>query len=322
MRLNSQALLGLALAGVIASVAALAWLLSAHEAPAPAGAVQDGDSDRVAQLEQELRGRDALIGELRDRIQRLEARERTSLPAQLEAAAQSGSTQATPRAPEPANPPAASHAGSTSLVAWLQQLLPDKFASLTAEQVALLESLDLRGAKLTDADLARLGELPRLKDLCLRGTAVTDAGLASLRSLRLASLELRGTRITGDALASLPSETLQVLHLTDTQVRGADLARLPACPELRVLKLNELRIRDADLEALASHPSIRHLELDGTSITAAGVRRLLQFNPRLTRIELRRTGVSVADLEDLRASHPDCELVLDTQVQSLLLQGR
>jgi choline dehydrogenase-like flavoprotein len=315
MNRSRQSFLALVLGVALFSIAALAWWMLVPAVPqaSPEPRSDRGVPSRVAQLEQELHRRDALIAELQDRIHQLESRERTSLPDHAAAAPAPTEEQAS----------AGAHPPLQSVAAWLQQLLPDKLGGLTADELALLTTLDLRGAALTDADLARLVELSRLRNLCLRGAAITDAGIALLRGLPLEVLDLRGTKITGEGLSSLPAGTLQELHLTGTQVTGSDLYHLPPCPDLRVLKLNDLRVGDADLEALAAMPSIRHLELDGTTITAAGVRRLLQLNPGLTRIELRRTGITVADIADLRASHPNCELVLDAPlIQNLFIEAR
>ena len=204
--------------------------------------------------------------------------------------------------PEPAGIPAA--------VAWLQRVLPDRYESLTAQELAGLEELDLRGAALSDADLALLAPLTNLRVLGLRGTPVTDAGLAHLSGLALTSLDLRGTAVTSFGMARLPSATLEALHLTDSKVLGNELYLLPGMPHLAVLKLNRLQeLDDASIESLGAFPNLRHVELDGTRVTAQGLRRLFELNPDLKRIELRGVPVSEEALSELRAQHPSCELV-------------
>jgi len=47
--------------------------------------------------------------------------------------------------------------------------------------LAALETLDLRGTKVTDAGLAHLAGLTALKELNLSRTQVTDAGVAKLQ---------------------------------------------------------------------------------------------------------------------------------------------
>lgn len=193
---------------------------------------------------------------------------------------------------------------------FLQRALPEKFGALTAAEAEALTSLDLRGAKLTDADLALLAGLPSLESICLRGTAVTDAGLVHLRNLpNLTQVELRGMSVTGAGVAALPTERLTALHLTDTHVKGDELRYLPAMPKLEVLKLNRLGVDDAALGALDSFPALRHVELDGTSVTGVGLRHLLQSNPGIKRVELRQTNVTAESLAEIQQAYPGVELV-------------
>lgn len=192
---------------------------------------------------------------------------------------------------------------------WLKRVQPERFGALTVEQALTLEVLELRGVSLTDEDLPRLAAFPNLRSLGLRGTAITDEGLAALRALPLASLDLRGTKITGSGIASLPTNTLTALHLTDTQVTEATLARMPNLPALATLKLNRLRVGDAAIESLSIYGGLKHLEMDGTGLTDAGLMRLLELHPGLTRIEARQTSLSPQAIAAARTTHPGCEIV-------------
>lgn len=198
-----------------------------------------------------------------------------------------------------------------SALAWLRRVLPERYGELTAAEAAELVNLDLRGATITDEDLAHLAQFANLRDLSLRGTAITDAGLAHLARLDLAHLELRGTAITGEALHMLPTARMEALHLCDTRVAGADLARLPAMPGLKTLKLNFLQVDDAALEALDAYPALSHLELDRSLVTDRGLERILQLQPQLKRIELRNAGVSSQRIRELARDYPECEFVTD-----------
>jgi len=227
-------------------------------------------------------------------------------PPKEELRASSDETQAAPMA----SAPESKDAGIPEAVAWLQRVLPDRYGSLTAQELAGLDELELRGAPLTDADLALLAPLTNLRVLGLRGTPVTDAGLAHLSGLALTSLDLRGTAVTSFGMAQIPFATLEALHLTDSKVLGSELYRLPRMPNLAVLKLNRLaQLDDASIEALGCFPNLRHVELDGTHVTVQGLRRLFELNPDLKRVELRGVPVSEEALRELRAQHPSCELV-------------
>jgi hypothetical protein len=211
--------------------------------------------------------------------------------------------------PPPPPPPLTPLEGA---VAWLARVLPAQYANLTPAQALLLDSIDLRGATISDDELQHLRAFPRLTTLGLRGTAITDAGLPSLGGLQqLKDLDLRGTKITGSALGSLPWK-LEALHLTSTAVTGKYLFVLTSMPNLKVLKLNSLAIDDAALGTLAECTALRHLELDNTGITDNGLRGLFARNPNLTRVELRSTNVSPECLRDLTASYPTCEFISDT----------
>lgn len=67
-----------------------------------------------------------------------------------------------------------------------------------------LKELEIREAKLTDENLAPLGQIGSLERLSLSGNAqITDAGLARLESLfKLKYLDLSGTKVTDSAVAA------------------------------------------------------------------------------------------------------------------------
>jgi len=196
---------------------------------------------------------------------------------------------------------------------WLARMNRDAFGELTLEQAEALTELDLRGLDVYDTDLARLEALPNLESLGLRATEVTDAGLASLQRLgRLTSLDLRATLVSGVGLPDLP-RGLEQLHLTSTQVQGVDLFRLPPMPNLQQLKLNFLELDDTALDILAGYPNLRHVELDRTAISDDGLRRMLQYNPEITRVEIRDTKhVSASTVQELEQLYPGCEFVKAT----------
>lgn len=112
--------------------------------------------------------------------------------------------------------------------AQLRALLP------LAEQTA---DLDLRGAALSDADLATVGRLRHLTRLHLERTGVTDQGLAHLDSLRhLEYLNLHGTRVTDRGLQRLGTLTsLRSLFVWQTAVTPEGVRKLrERLPRLRV----------------------------------------------------------------------------------------
>ena len=102
------------------------------------------------------------------------------------------------------------------------------------ESMPRLNTLDLIGAAIGDADLPRLRGLPRLSHLYLDRTRITDAGLAHLVGLNIEHLELEGTAISDAGLPYLGQmQNLQTLHLTGSKVSDTGLQalrkQLPSC---------------------------------------------------------------------------------------------
>ncbi len=276
--------------------------------PAPSKvAVENREARMRAKLEEELRHNSKIIASLQARVAELE-RQMGALTMERHSAMdaiQTGQVAETAlgEVGVATTPPL------QAATNWLQQLFPERFADLNTEEAFYLRELDLRGAAITDADLTHLEDLPNLRHLSLRGTAVTDAGLLHIRGLsQLQHLELRGTRILGAGLQHLPM-SLESLDLTDTNVSEEAISRLPRLPSLRTMDLNRLALGDAVAEILGRFPELRHLELDGTRITDDGLKRLLELNPALERLELRGTVTSVEAAAELIKTHSQLTIV-------------
>jgi len=262
-------------------------------------------SAREAELASKLAQRDVEIAALRSDVDRLTLSlgEQRTVAEPVAAAEQ----ETPPGIAESAAPKAA-----TDVAALLRSALPDRYGQLTAEEAAALTTLDLRGAAITDADLALIATLPSLQTLNLSGTAVTDAGLAYLRnSPQLSVLDLRGTQVTGAGVGQLPALALTALHLTDTKVTGEALHWLPPMPNLQTLKLNRLAFGDDAVGDLALFPAVRHLELDGTALSDVGLSKLLAQNTALKRIEIRGTSVTPDAVAQFRNTYPNVEFVIE-----------
>jgi hypothetical protein len=115
----------------------------------------------------------------------------------------------------------------------------------------------------------------------LHGAAIDDAWLARLEGHhQLRRLDLGGTPLTGEGLAHLSGLTrLEELNLTGTRVTDAGLAHLAALARLRELGLGATRITDAGLAHLKGLAALRRLNLFGTRVTAAGVEELRRALP-------------------------------------------
>jgi len=165
-------------------------------------------------------------------------------------------------------------------------------------------------SEVTDADLARLRELPTLKWLTLDRVPVTDVGLGHVRHLPdLEHLSLPGTGITDAGLTNLKAlQNLVELDLAKTTVAGSGLAHLVELPKLSRLSLSWTRINDSAFMHVAKCTELEHLDFCGTRVTDAGA-GLLGKLPELNSLQLWETHVSEAALIGLMRSKPDMHVV-------------
>ena len=136
-----------------------------------------------------------------------------------------------------------------------------------------VESLDLSMATdYKDGDLAVLAQLTDLESLNLDrvrhfvwwndGPTLTDAALASIRDLtRLRELQLGGQNFTDEGLANLAKlDRLQNLDLRQTKVTDAGLARLKLLSALKSLDLTGTPVTNQGvLDFEAARPGVRVL---------------------------------------------------------------
>jgi hypothetical protein len=112
---------------------------------------------------------------------------------------------------------------------WLKALLGDDyFRSLGDDFFRTVIFLHFVGAKVTDADLKHLEDLPQIRMLGLGKTQITDAGLANLEGLsQLQWLYLQNTPITDSGLKHLRNLTqLEYIDLRGTKVTENGVQKL------------------------------------------------------------------------------------------------
>lgn len=177
--------------------------------------------------------------------------------------------------------------------------------------ITTLESLDLGSVMLTDVALERLTVLPNLKELAIGGNELGDAGLQALRQMPgLLLLDLSGRQGTDSNVwaismsdvgldAILTLSQLQELRLGCTSIgvgiEGARFAtvsmmdvnqrwleKMKVLTRLRRLKLQGCeRVDDAAVPALAAFANLEEIDLKGTSVTDAGIKKLMAAKPKL-----------------------------------------
>ena len=152
---------------------------------------------------------------------------------------------------------------------------PEWLRSIVGKEVMAgfddVERLNLFATQITDAELAILKRLTKLKDLTLSSN-VTDDVLVNLEGLtNLESLMLSG-QVTGAGLVHLKRLTnLEVLWLHCTEVTDDGLEHLRGLTRLRLLSLSEREVTGAGLVHLKGLASLETLFLRSTPVTDAGL---------------------------------------------------
>jgi Leucine-rich repeat (LRR) protein len=173
-----------------------------------------------------------------------------------------------------------------------------------AELVRLTSLEELKiDRRLTDEDLAVVGQMTNLTSLRCDLSRVTDEGLRHMKNMtRLRLLYLGMTEATTDAGMAYVAQMSGLESLTPSRGIGdAGLARLSALPNLKDLNLQATKITDAGLVKLTGLRQLHRLNLIQTQVTAAGVAQLRGMKS-LERIDLNYTDVSLEDIEKLKDS--------------------
>jgi hypothetical protein len=177
-------------------------------------------------------------------------------------------------------------------------------------------TLILRGQQATDAGLSLLSSHPSLKEIYLfDAVSITDAGIASLSKLgKLRDLLVSGARLTDDSLASISRSTnLESLALTPDQQfdkqlftnRGLEL--LGQMTQLKKLDLTNSNITDDGLRHVSLMRELEILSIQSTGITDAGLVHLESL-PKLTRLWTSNSKITKVGLERLQEKLPYLKL--------------
>lgn len=165
-----------------------------------------------------------------------------------------------------------------------------------------LRELSLHEMRITDADLAHLGNLTSLELLdlgCIQPhDRISDAGLAHLAGLTgLKELRLQSAGISDEGLAHLKTLTnLEKLELlTCRRVRGPGLVYLRDLPNLASLDLRGTQVDDAGQANLANMSQLRWLGASSLT-TDVGVKHIATLSG-LTGLDLSGTAITEASLD-------------------------
>ncbi len=145
-----------------------------------------------------------------------------------------------------------------------------------------LTILRLDNCAVTDQGLSYLRGLSQVEVLGLRESHISAVGLGQLKYLpSLSSLDLAGCGLNDESLNALAScRALSSLDVSDNPITDKGLEKLSRMPNLGSIRLNNTKITDAGLRVFARQTTIgRNLTVKGTSVTKAGVAKLLAANP-------------------------------------------
>jgi endonuclease YncB( thermonuclease family)/Leucine-rich repeat (LRR) protein len=170
-----------------------------------------------------------------------------------------------------------------------------------------LRKLDATWATVSDAGLKHVAHLTELEDFSVEHSRaqsptarITDEGLNHLKGLKkLRCLSLNSTEATDAFLEYLGTLTeLDQLQLWGTKVTDEGLKHLKGLKKLRRLTLHDTPITDAGLGHLSGLTHLEVVELGGTRITNAGLPHLKGF-ANLAYLDIRNTEVTDTGLEHL-----------------------
>jgi Leucine-rich repeat (LRR) protein len=167
----------------------------------------------------------------------------------------------------------------------LKTLYGSQVERIHATGAGSLQTLNLYHAPITDAGLADVRHLSKLKELDLVGCSkITHKGLAAIQGLgNLKTLDLReATAVTDAGLVHLKGLTrLEILRLGKTKITDAGLVHLKGLRSLLRLELDDTQVTDAGLEHLSGLSKLGYLGYFNTKLTPQGVQKLKKALPSL-----------------------------------------
>ena len=174
-----------------------------------------------------------------------------------------------------------------------------------------LVELTLGNTKITDAGLAHLIQLKKLRKVRISKTAITDAGMTNLAKCEtLEDIDVSQTKIGSIGMGELRTlPRLKSLNLYLTLVTDAGLASLGdgnyrSAAKIERLNLDKCPITDAGIAKLSSLTNLAWIHLGGTAITDVGLVELAKFNS-LKEAVVTKTETTLEGIEKLRQARPD-----------------
>lgn len=175
-----------------------------------------------------------------------------------------------------------------------------------------LQLLTLQDVALTDDDVARLVELPKLESLSLFGSKiVTDQGVRNaLKPKRLTSLSIESPKLSDEALmAVLGSSTLTSFGVSSEQITGRHLVSRKGniSAKLQGVGLYGTSIDDDAFATFRDYPQLTYVNVHHTNLSDKSIDVLISL-PNLKRVEVGGSRMTRAGVNRLQAAKPDCKI--------------
>ncbi|GEM_PF-2948397 len=153
----------------------------------------------------------------------------------------------------------------------------------------------------TDAGLAIIATIPKLKTLDLSQGVFTAAGLKLLSGAEnLVTLNLSNSNVTNDTVEGVRNlHQLAGLNLMSCRKITDDaLAHVASLKKLTSLTVSHTKITDAGLEHVSRLTSLKGLQIEGTSVTDAGIAHIKNMT-KLETLGLRGVRITDASVKTL-----------------------
>ena len=189
--------------------------------------------------------------------------------------------------------------------------------AIRVDELNALDTLtELRALEIgcRDARVTRIESLPKLSNLSalrLSRVILDDEAFLALPAIpNLTEFEFLADELTDEGIARITAfPALQSLALARSRLTDAGLSHVASLKHLESLSLEDCAsVTSAGMQHLIGLTELRHLSLRGTAVRFDGLTQLAA-NRKLTKLNILTTQASAADVEKLRKSMPNCEIV-------------
>lgn len=166
--------------------------------------------------------------------------------------------------------------------------IEDLGGAVTRNASGEVTGVDLRATWVTDTDLRKLAQYPKLTDLDLSITRITDQGMQELKDLPgIVDLNLRFSEyVTDEGLAAVKEwKHLKRLNVHGTKISDTTLEHVSGITTLESLNVGSSMVTDVGLERLSSLPNLKELSIGGNELGDAGL-QALRLLPGLTYLDM------------------------------------